>query len=294
MDKNAQNRNSASPGQARIEVLRQVLSQSEEGWKLLSHIDRHGWAVEMRDLGDTGALCLARQKCIYLNDRVEDPMLVTLLAHEAAHAQQVDRLGTRMISSYEQGRFSSVPHLIQKRLCEGDAYARQIKVADELSRRGIHAPMQSLCSRPFYRKILHHTDLPRTGPVTRQAFLSAVFWAYHTSGVLADHYDQNTIKGLHVYRMMVARLKRAGSTGTPEERKSVEGFLSGEKWTQLDLKALVPSYLQETPAQVIRHLHDHLPQVTREQAAHLSAAFRKTIPQDKRRAAARTYRRLGR
>ena len=114
------------------------VAASPTGKALLERAAALGYTLSTDSIDGFGH-CHAKDKRIVLSDRCSYDKLVSSLAHEARHVEQI----SKGAEPYYTPDVSLKDQLIEKRLMEADAVATSLMVCHELSEQGNKAPMEA-------------------------------------------------------------------------------------------------------------------------------------------------------
>ncbi len=121
------------------------IAASPTGKELLENAAKQGYSLSMDSIDGMGH-CHAKNKRIVLSDKCSYDKLISSLAHEARHAEQI----AKGAEPYYTPNVLLKDQLIEKRLMEADAVAVSLMVCHELREKGNPAPM--LAAQPHYEK----------------------------------------------------------------------------------------------------------------------------------------------
>ena len=121
------------------------VAASPTGKALLEQAAAQGYSLSVENIDGMGH-CHAKDKRIVLSDKCSYDKMVSSLAHEARHVEQI----AKGAEPYYTPSVLLKDQLIEKRLMEADAVAVSLMVCHELKERGNPAPMQAAV--PHYEK----------------------------------------------------------------------------------------------------------------------------------------------
>ncbi len=122
-----------------------VVAHSPTGKALLEHAASSVYSLSIDSIDGMGH-CSAKDKQIILSGNCSFDKMVSSLAHEARHTEQI----SNGAHPYYTPDVLLKDQLIEKRLMEADAVAVSLMVCDELKERGNDAPMRA--ALPHYEK----------------------------------------------------------------------------------------------------------------------------------------------
>lgn len=131
--------------QAMLTDLINDVATSATGKALLEQAAAQGYSLSLESI-DSFGLCHAKDKRIVLSNRCSYDKLISSLAHESRHAEQI----SKGANPYYSSEFLIKDQLIEKRLMEADAVAVSLMVCQELKDQGKEAAMQA--ALPHYEK----------------------------------------------------------------------------------------------------------------------------------------------
>ncbi|MBR1777075.1 MAG: hypothetical protein IJ752_00615 [Alphaproteobacteria bacterium] len=114
------------------------VAASPTGKALLEKAAALGYTLSTDSIDGMGH-CHAKDKRIVLSNRCSYDKLVSSLAHEARHAEQI----SKGAEPYYTPNVSLKDQLVEKRLMEADAVATSLMVCQELKEQGNKAPMEA-------------------------------------------------------------------------------------------------------------------------------------------------------
>lgn len=131
--------------QAMLTDLINDVATSATGKALLEQAAAQGYSLSLESI-DCFGLCHAKDKRIVLSNRCSYDKLISSLAHESRHVEQI----SKGAEPYYTPTVLLKDQLIEKRLMEADAVAVSLMVCQELKDQGKEAAMQA--ALPHYEK----------------------------------------------------------------------------------------------------------------------------------------------
>jgi len=115
------------------------VAASPTGKKLLENAAALGYTLSTDSSIDGMGYCSAKDKRIILSDHCSYDKLISSLAHEARHVEQI----SKGAEPYYTSDVLLKDQLVEKRLMEADAVATSLMVCHELRQQGNKAPMEA-------------------------------------------------------------------------------------------------------------------------------------------------------
>lgn len=162
-------------------------AKSEAGRAVLEKAAEAGYKIKGETLENAYGACVGDKKLILLDTRFSADKLVSTLAHEARHAEQMEN---GAIKGYDTAK-TIASALVEKRLMEGDAVAYSLLVCDELREQGDTRPAAVLARQvpEMHKGFYAGKKASPTGDKTRDAMTGAVLgWFF--SERLKMRYEQ--------------------------------------------------------------------------------------------------------
>lgn len=165
-------------------------AKSDAGRAVLEKAAKAGYRIVVEDLEGAFGACDGDEKLIFLGAGKSQDKLVSTLAHEARHAEQMEK---GAIKGYDPTK-TIASALIEKRLMEGDAVAYSVLVCDQLYAQGDYTPAVAVAHQ--YPEVFKDFQSAKreapTGKSVDDAMTGAVLgWFY--SEKLKMRYEQQHI-----------------------------------------------------------------------------------------------------
>ena len=155
------------------------VASSPTGKALLEKAAALGYTLSTDSIDGMGH-CHAKDKRIVLSDRCSYDKLVSSLAHEARHAEQI----SKGAEPYYTPAISLKDQLVEKRLMEADAVATSLMVCHELREQGNKAPMEA-AQVHYEKEIAAFEKGMKTSP--KEALTQAALAWYENKNRLFKH-----------------------------------------------------------------------------------------------------------
>ena len=155
------------------------VASTPTGKKLLETASALGYTLSLASIDGMGH-CHANDKRIVLSNKCSYDKLVSSLAHEARHAEQI----SKGAEPYYTSDILIKDQLIEKRLMEADAVALSLMVCGELKQQGNEAPMKA-AEIHYEKEVAAFENGMKSSP--QEAMTQAVLAWYENKNRLFKH-----------------------------------------------------------------------------------------------------------